>query len=117
MSFYKNSIGALTLLALLSSILIAGCGADDTEVLVVGPHQQRCQGFIEQDCFLVYNEADDEWELFYENIGGFDFEPGFVYTLKVRLEDRGEEIQDVGRYAYHLVEVLKKVEADVSSAP
>ena len=39
------------------------------------------------------------------------FEPGYFYTLEVRLEDRGPYIQDVGRYSYHLVKVLDKKEA------
>ena len=42
---------------------------------------------------------------------GFDFEPGFIYTLEVRLEDRGTEIQDVGRYAYHLVKSNREKES------
>lgn len=111
MSAHARIACAFALLASFACIFLAGCSANNTETLVVGPHQQRCQGFIEQDCFLVYNESEDTWELFYESISGFDFEPSFTYTLKVRLEDRGEDIQDVGRYAYHLVEVLKKVPA------
>lgn len=46
----------------------------------------------------------------YESIRGFDFEPGHIYTLEVRLEDRGE-IQEVGRYAYHLVRIIEKEKA------
>ena len=57
---------------------------------------------------VEYNEDSGRWEFFYESIQGFEFEPGFIYTLKVRLEDRGTEIQDVGRYAYHLVELIEK---------
>lgn len=89
----------------------------DIETIIIGPYTVRCQGFIEQDCFLEFNEKTQEWEYFYENIQGFDFVPGYIYTLKVRLEDRGTEIQDVGRYAYHLVEVLKKEEASVDERP
>ena len=102
-------------------VLLVGCDnsvrpaedaedAERTEVITIGPYTQTCQGFIEQECFLIYNEEVQKWELFYESIEGFDFEVGFIYTLKVRLVDRGTEIQDVGRYAYHLVEVLSKEE-------
>ena len=97
----------------LALVLLVGCDnsvrpAERTEVITIGPYTQTCQGFIEQECFLIYNEARQKWELFYESIEGFDFAEGFIYTLKVRLVDRGAEIQDVGRYAYHLVEVLSK---------
>lgn len=81
------------------------------ETITIGPYIKRCQGFIEQDCYLEYNEDSAQWEFFYESIQGFDFEPGFIYTLEVRLEDRGTEIQDVGRYAYHLVKVIEKEKA------
>ena len=53
------------------------------------------KGLLNKDCYLEYNEVLERWEFFYESIQGFDFEPGYIYTLEVRLEDRGE-IQDVG---------------------
>ena len=81
------------------------------EVLILGPYTERCVGFIEQDCFLVYNDAAKRWHFFYEGIQGFVFEPGYIYTLEVRLEDRGPRIQDVGRYSYHLIKIVDKVKA------
>ncbi len=90
---------------------------ENVEIITIGPYTQTCQGFIEQQCYLEFNEESQEWHFFYESIQGFDFEPGYIYRLKVRLEDRGTEIQDVGRYAYHLVEVLSKEEAPVGEKP
>ena len=84
---------------------------EHVEIITIGPYIQRCQGFVEQDCYLQLNEESGQWEFFYESIQGFDFEPGFIYTLEVRLEDRGPGVQDVGRYAYHLVKVLGKKRA------
>ena len=78
------------------------------KTITIGPSIRRCQGFIEQDCFMEFNHDAGAWEFFYEAIQGFDFEPGFIYTLRVRLEDRGTEIQDVGRYSYHLVKIIDK---------
>ena len=88
-----------------------------TETLIIGPYTETCQGLIEQQCYLEFNEESQAWEFFYENIQGFDFTPGYIYRLKVRLEDRGTEIQDVGRYAYHLVEVISKEETSVEERP
>lgn len=116
-------------LALLLLTLSIGCdrtdtidtlippGEENTQIFIIGPYTETCQGFIEQSCFLEFNEAAQEWHLFYENIQGFDYEPGFIWTLKVRLEDRGTEIQDVGRYAYHLVEVVSKEAASSDERP
>ena len=86
--------------------------AEHIKIITLGPYTQRCYGAHgERDCLMVYNAESGRWEFFYEGIQGFDFEPGFIYTLEVRLEDRGTEIQDVGRYAYHLVEIIEKKKA------
>ena len=91
--------------------LLMACGEEHTEVLTLGPYTKRCQGFVEQDCFMEYNEEAGRWHFFYDGIEGFDFEPGYIYILEVRLEDRGTEIQDVGRYSYHLIKIVDKVKA------
>ena len=109
---------------LLSFSLAIGCDRGSTgslirpteehiEILTIGPYTKSCQGLIEQQCFLEFNEERQRWELFYEGIQGFDFKPGYIYTLKVRLEERDPDIQDVGRYAYYLVELLNKEVASV----
>ena len=84
---------------------------EHTEILTLGPYTVRCVGAFEQDCFMEYNEEAERWHFFYDGIEGFDFEPGYIYTLEVRLEDRGTEIQDVGRYSYHLIEIVDRVKA------
>ena len=109
--------------------LLIGCNRNEhtkildidehTEILIIGPYKTTCQGFMfsEQECFLEFNEESNQWEFFYESIQGFDFQPGFRYTLKVSLHERPEEIQDVGRYAYRLVEVISKEKASVDERP
>ncbi len=115
MLFSTKLIIPITLFVLAVS---TGCGWDNhIETIIIGPYTETCQGFIEQQCYLEFNTESQKWEFFYESIQGFDFEPGYIYTLKVRLEDRGTEIQDVGRYAYHLVEVIDKEEASIDEKP
>ena len=84
---------------------------EHTEILVLGPYTQRCFGPFEQDCFMEYNEEAGQWHFFYDGIEGFDFEPGYIYTLEVRLEEREAGLQDVGRYSYHLIKIVDKVKA------
>ncbi len=96
---------------------LIGPSQDNMEILIIGPYTQTCQGFIEQTCLLEFNEESQQWEFFYEGIRGFDFEPGFIYRLKVSLHERDGGIQDVGRYEYRLVEVLSKEEASVDERP
>ena len=94
-------------------------GEERTEIITIGPYTETCQGFhpVDQQCYLEFNERSQEWEFFFENIQGFEFKPGFIWTLKVRLEDRGAGIQDAGRYAYHLVEIISKEAASVDERP
>ncbi|MCY3743322.1 MAG: DUF4377 domain-containing protein [Candidatus Poribacteria bacterium] len=99
-------------------VLTIGCGWDEhIETIIIGPYKVDCVGAFEQECYLEFNEERQRWEFFYEGIQGFDFEPGFIWTLKVSLHEREEGIQDVGRYEYRLVEVLDKEAASVDERP
>ncbi len=113
-------------LLILALLFLSACGVENIlfppvsdeehdehiEIITIGPYLQTCYGVHgERDCVMEYNEDSGRWEFFYEPIQGFDFEAGFIYTLEVRLEDRGTEIQDVGRYAYHLVKAIEKKKA------
>ena len=113
-------------LPMLALLFLSACGVEDIllppvseeeheehiEIITIGPYTELCHdAFFDRDCLVEYNEDKGRWGFFYESIQGFDFEPGFIYTLEVRLEDRGTEIQDVGRYAYHLVKIIAKQKA------
>lgn len=114
--------------------LIIGCGPDsefkspckgswitrcaaNTEILIIGPYKTDCVGAFPQECYLEFNEESQRWEFFYDGIVGFDFEPGFIYTLKVSLHEYAGDIQDVGKYEYRLIEVLNKEEASADERP
>ena len=98
--------------------VIIGCNAGEhIETLIIGPYKVDCVGAFEQECYLEFNEESQEWHFFYEGIQGFDFEPGFIWMLKVSLHEREEGIQDVGRYEYRLVEILDKEAASVDEKP
>ena len=113
-------------LPMLALLFLSACGVEDIlfplvsdeeneehiEIITLGPYTQRCHGaFFEQDCLMVYNEDSGSWGFLFDGVEGFDFQPGFIYILEVRLEDLGPYIQDVGRYAYHLVKIIVKTQA------
>ena len=85
-------------------------GDGHVEIITIGPYLQRCHGAHgERDCLMEYKGSG--WEFFYESVEGFDFQPGFIYTLKVRISERRPLLQDVGRYVYHLLAVIEKKKA------
>ena len=110
-------------LLIFALLFLSACGVENIllpsdrdeehiEIITIGPYTQRCHGaFFEQDCLMMYDEDSGSWGFFFDGVEGFDFEPGFIYILEVRLEDRGPYIQDVGRYAYHLIKIIAKQKA------
>ena len=96
-------------------LFLSACGDGHdghVEIITLGPYKKQCYGAHgERDCLMQYHREEKRWGFFFDGVEGFDFEPGFIYTLKVRLEDRGPYIQDVGRYSYHLVEIIEKKKA------
>ena len=95
---------------------ISRCAAN-TEILIIGPYRTACVGAFPQECYLEYNEESERWHFFYDGIDGFEYEPGYIYTLEVSLHEYAGDIQDVGKYAYRLVQVLSKEEASVDERP
>ena len=72
----------------------------------VGPQLESCVGSYPMMCMVV------DGDLFYDEIEGFDFEPGYEYKLRIEQYDRwpntDEPPQDAGKYGYRLIEVLQK---------
>ena len=93
----------------------------DTEPTIEGTlirinsYTETCQGFIEQTCLLVQTgEAigTDVWTYFYDGINGFEYVPGFIYDLDVKITERNHVPQDVGRYEYTLIKEISRTAVD-----
>ena len=56
----------MRLLLAIVLVFLCACGEEHIETLTLGPYEVRCQGFVEQDCFLEYNADSGRWEFFYE---------------------------------------------------
>ena len=87
--------------------------------VTVGPARRECYGPFRRMCLIV------DGGYFYEEIEGFEHEPGYEYRLRILRYDpyMGQEPpQDAGQYAYRLLEVVSKTSvageiADVGVAP
>lgn len=56
----------------------------------------------------------EKWELFYDEIEGFVYEPGHIYQVKVEVIKKPEPIPaDASSFSYQLVEIMSK-EPDLS---
>lgn len=93
----------------IGGVSFAQSNGTDIEI-VIAPTQDECidQNDEQYDCFKAKKTTDPDWTFNIPEIADFEYEPGFTYTLKIRLS-KAEEVQKDGTYAkYKLVEVLKK---------
>ncbi len=99
--------------------MAGGCGGDDsanadstdsanTKTLYVAHHLADCVGVGPMECMLVRETPDAEWTMFYSQIEGFDYEPGFDYQLSVRAEQVEDPPQDASSIRYILEEVVSR---------
>ena len=77
--------------------------------MTVNEESKPCRRMMEQTCLQVQKDGSTEWELFYDNIKGFDFEPGYRYEIIVIQTLRPEPVpQDLSKYLYKLDKVISK---------
>ncbi len=90
----------VTLTMLLAIGMLAACGTTPppatpdaapvtggTErTIFVAAETAPCTGVAPMDCLQIKESRDAEWQLFYDQIEGFVYEPGFEYELQVREE-------------------------------
>lgn len=79
-----------------------------TYTLYVDSETQPCTGVGPQDCLQTRRSPDDEWQLFYDSIDGFEYEPGFRYTLKIRESENPNPPADASSIQYELLELIAK---------
>ena len=81
----------------------------DVQVWTIDAQKAKCEGVTTSMCLLVKKQTDKDFNLFYDNIDGFDYQEGFVYTLWVREELKTPPIPaDASMYTYKLEKVVSK---------
>jgi heat shock protein HslJ len=78
--------------------------------MIIGPQLVDCVGEGPQQCMQVKFNPDEEWQFFYNQIEGFDFQPGYRYTLLVEQLDVQNPPTGGSSLRYVLLDVLEKVE-------
>lgn len=85
------------------------------EIILVNSTKVDCVGVAPMKCLQIKRlnqDSKDEsaWEFFYSKIEGFEYQPGFIYKLKIKSEKlpKAQVPQDASSIKYTLVEVLSK---------
>lgn len=79
-------------------------------ILIVNSEKVDCMGVSPMRCLQVKKDGETEWENFYDAIEGFNFEAGYLYTLKVNSQKIPEQQvpADGSNIKYTLVKILEK---------
>ncbi len=80
--------------------------------IIVGPEQVECEGAGPQLCYQVKNNPEEDWQLFYSQIEGFQFEPGYEYELLVAEVPVKNPPADASTVQYILVEEVSKTQVE-----
>ncbi len=76
--------------------------------LYVGPELVDCVGVGPMQCTQVRLSPEDEYQLFYDTIDGFEFEEGNAYELEVLIQKRENAPADASANTYTLQRILNK---------
>ncbi len=102
----------VTIVLLLAATVLAACapagGRSAGTTLYVGSHQVPCTGVAPQMCMLVREDPKDDWTLFYDQIQGFEYEPGFQYELLVQKQEVENPPADASSIRWTLLEIVSK---------
>ena len=95
------------------SILITSCSNDEPEKanIRINHYQDTGYGSFKQLIYLVQeNEAidTDKWSVFYDNIEGFNYEPGYIYDLTISKEKINNPPADGSAVHYKLEQLISK---------
>lgn len=77
------------------------------KTLYVASYKKDCEGVASQSCYLVKENSEDEWELFYDEIEGFEYQAGKDYTLTVEVVPEENPPADASMFKYKLVSIDK----------
>ncbi|WP_339879260.1 DUF4377 domain-containing protein [uncultured Algoriphagus sp.] len=92
-------------------------GETQTETWWINSVRVDCVGVGPMTCYQIQKGeklGDEEWQLFYSSIKGFDYEPGHIYRIKVKITDKEAPVPaDASSKNYELEEILSK-ESDPS---
>lgn len=81
--------------------------SSETKIMYVDSKLVNCVGVGPQQCMLVKDSIDSDWQMFYNKIEGFDFQEGTQYKLEVLITDVENPPADSSSLKYTLIEILE----------
>ncbi|WP_287146331.1 DUF4377 domain-containing protein [Aeromonas sp.] len=96
-----------------AALLLTACQNAPTtplqgETLYINSQLVDCVGVGPMLCMQVRSDEQQAWSLFYQQIEGFQFEPGYQYQLTVSKERLNDVPADAPSLRYHLIKLVSK---------
>jgi hypothetical protein len=82
-------------------------------IIYINNQQEDCVGVAPQKCMQIKYHPTEDWQYFYENIQGFNFESGFFYKLKVDIQNVEKPAADTSSKKYILIEIIEKSQFEI----
>lgn len=95
-----------------AALLLTACQgsvAPQGETLYINSQLVDCVGVGPMQCMQVRSDKQQPWTFFYQQIEGFQFEPGYQYQLSVSKEQLTDVPADASSLRYQLIKVVSKV--------
>ena len=96
-------------------LLVLSCSpvqSEEIQTFFIADHLADCTGVSKQKCMLVKESPDEDWTYFYDRISGFDYEEGYSYELRVKIEEVENPPADASGKKYTLAELVSKKPTD-----
>ena len=115
-----------------TAFLLAACGTardvagpDETKAasnvvlktLQVAPARVACTGVAPQTCLQVRESSSADWTLLYEDIVGFDYQPGYLYEIRIKEEAVANPPADGSAIRRSLVAILSQTSVPALAGP
>ena len=95
---------------LIAGLFFFSCNKErfELQTLIINDHRVDCIGEARMKCLLVKHRETDNWQYFYDPIEGFEYEPGYVYRIEVKVYDVPEPLADQSSKRYVLKRLISK---------
>ncbi len=91
------------------SVISSCTTTKDTVRMTVASEKRMAMGVAPMEVLQVKEGNSENWSLFYSDIEGFNYEPGYEYVLDVKKENRTDPVPaDASSIKYTLVKEISK---------
>jgi hypothetical protein len=99
----------LTLASVVLGVALSGCSeSPDTTRLWIGPERVECEGVAPMMCLQVAESEDGNYQLFYDEIVGFEPLEGTSYVIDVKITEVENPPADASSLEYALVDIVEE---------